>query len=161
GGSTTSDVGITSAADAPLTPGAATVSSGVEGATQTLSATFTDANLQAPTSDFSGTIAWGDGNITAFTSTDVSGSNGAFTVNGSHGDADEGTYTATVTVNDKGGSTTTETGTTTITDAPLTPGAVTLNGAVEGATATLSATFKDGNTSAPTSDFSGLIFWGD
>src|SRR5262249_9073997 len=72
-------------ADAALTSGTVTVGGGVEGVTPaTLSATFTDANLGAPASDFSGTIDWGDGGpTTSFTSADVtSNGGGSFTVSG-------------------------------------------------------------------------------
>ena len=55
--------------------------------------------------DFSGTINWGDGNTTNFTSGDVAANGGgAFTVNGSHLYAEEGPDNVTVTINDKGGS---------------------------------------------------------
>ena len=85
-----------------------------------------------PTSDFSGTINWGDGNTTTFTSGAVPASGGTFTVSGSHQYAEEGLHDVTVTINDKGGSTTTDTGTTTVADAPLTAGTVTVSGGVEG-----------------------------
>jgi len=165
GGSTTTDTGTTTVADAPLTPGTVTVSGGVEGTTAaTLTATFTDANLNAPASDFSGTINWGDGTSTNFTGSDVTANGGgSFTVNGlSHVYAEEGQHNVSVEINDTGGSTTTDAGTTTVADAPLTPGTVTVSGGVEGTTAaTLTATFSDGNTGAPASDFSGTINWGD
>ncbi len=164
GGSTATDGGTTTVADAALTAGAATVSGGVEGVTAaTLSATFTDANTGAPASDFSGTIDWGDGTAAqSFTSSAVSGSGGSYTVGGSHTYAEEGSYTPTVTINDDGGSTATDSGTTTVADAALTAGAATVSGGVEGVTAaTLSATFTDANTGAPASDFSGTIDWGD
>ena len=83
GGSSTQDSGTTTVADAPLTAGTVTASGGVEGVTATtLTATFSDANTAAPTSDFSGTINWGDGNTTNFTSAAVSGSGGSYTVSG-------------------------------------------------------------------------------
>jgi VCBS repeat-containing protein len=151
-------------ADAPLTAGTLAVDGGVEGTTPaTLSATFSDANTAAPTSDFSGTIDWGDGNTTNFTSGDVAANgSGAFTVSGSHLYAEDGSDNVTVTINDVGGSQTTETTSTTVADAPLTAGTVTVGGGVEGTTpATLSATFSDANTGAPTGDFSGTIAWGD
>ena len=152
-------------ADAQLTPGTVTVSGGVEGTTAaTLTATFTDANTGAPTSDFSGTINWGDNTSTSFTGSDVTANgNGSFTVNGfSHVYAEDGQHSVSVVINDKGGSTTMDTGTTTVADAPLTPGTVTVSGGVEGTTAAaLTATFTDANTGAPTSDFSGTINWGD
>src|SRR5581483_12018650 len=163
GGSTTTDSGSTTVADAPLTAGTVTAAGGVEGSVATaLSATFTDANAGATTDDFSGTIAWGDGTTTTFTSGDVTEQNGVFTVAGSHLYAEEGTYTTVVTINDDGGSTTTDSGSTTVADAPLTAGTVTAAGGVEDTVATtLSATFTDANAGATTDDFSGTIAWGD
>ncbi len=168
GGSTTTISGSTTVADAPLTAGTVSASGGVEGVTPTtLSATFTDANLNAPTSDFSGTINWGDGNAaTQFTSADVTANgDGSFIINASYQYAEESgatPYNITVTINDVGTSTTTDTGTTTVADAPLTAGTVSASGGVEGVTpTTLSATFSDANVNAPASDFSGTINWGD
>ena len=52
-------------------------------------------------------------------------------MSGSHQYAEEGSYSVSVTVNDAGGSITTDTGTTTVADAPLTAGTVTASGGVE------------------------------
>ena len=164
GGSSAAISGTTTVADAPLTAGTAAASGGVEGVTATtLSASFSDANHGAPTSDFSGTINWGDGQTTTFDSSAVtSNGGGAFTVGGSHTCAEEGSDTITVTVNDDGGSSAAISGTTTVADAPLTAGTAAASGGVEGVTATtLSASFSDANHGAPTSDFSGTINWGD
>jgi microcystin-dependent protein len=162
GGSTTQATGTATIADAALTAGTATVSGGVEGVTAaTLSATFTDANTGATASDFSGTIAWGDGTTTTFTEAAVAGSNGNFTVSGSHLYAEEGTYRPTVTINDVGGSTTTDSGTTTAADAPLTAAGTTLSGTEGAALAATVATFADANPNAPLSDFTATINWGD
>ena len=153
GGSSTTDSGTATVTDAPLTSGTAILSGGVEGVTPTtLSAKFSDADLAAPTGDFSGTINWGDGTSTNFTSAAVSGAGGAYTVSGSHQYADEGNYAATVTVNDDGGSSTTDTSNSvTVTDVPLTAGTATLTGGVEGATpTTLSAKFSDADLTAST-----------
>ena len=70
--------------------------------------------LAAPTSDFSGTINWGDGKHDQLHQRRCPGSNGTFTVNGSHHYAEAGTYAPVVTINDDGGSTTTDTGTTSV-----------------------------------------------
>src|SRR5207249_322289 len=136
-----------SVADAALTAGTVSASGGIEGVSPTsLTATFSDANHGAPTSDFSGTINWGDGHTTSFTSADVSGSGGSYTVTGSHQYAEEGPYSITVAISDVGGSSTTDTGSTTVADAALTAGTVSASGGIEGVSPTsLTATFSDAN----------------
>ncbi len=140
-----------SVSDAALTAGTVTATGGVEGETATsFSATFTDGNPSAPTSDFSGTISWGDSSTTAFTSGAVTANGGgSFTISGfTHQYAEEGTKSITVAIKDVGGSSTTDSGTTSVSDAALTAGTVTATGGVEGAnTSSLTATFTDGNPS--------------
>jgi hypothetical protein len=151
-------------ADAPLTKGTISASGGVEFTTATtLSATFTDANTQATAGDFSGTINWGDGSaLQNFTSSAVTGSGGSYAVSGSHQYTEEGSYNITVTFNDGGGSSITDTGSTMVADAAPMAGTATVGGGVAGVTpASLTATFSDANHGAPTSDFSGTINWGD
>ncbi len=125
-------------------------------------ANFTDATLQNPTTaNFSATIDWGDGTPDT-TGTIVGPDGGPFSVQGSHTYAEEGNDTITVKVTDNNNLSGTGSDTENIADAPLTPGTVTVIGGVEGVTAAaLSATFTDGNTGAPASDFSGTIDWGD
>ena len=123
-------------ADAPLTAGVVSASGGVAGSTATtLSATFTDGNPEAPTSDFSGTINWGDGSpstpdITTFTSSAVTGSDGSYTVSGSHQYATAGSHDITVTINDVGDSSTSDTGSTTVSKAPTSISGVTASQSV-------------------------------
>ena len=125
-------------------------------------ANFTDATLQNPTTaKLSATIDWGDGTPDT-TGTIVGPDGGPFSVQGSHIYAEEGNDTITVKVTDNNNLSGTGSDTENIADAPLTPGTVTVIGGVEGVTAAaLSATFTDGNTGAPASDFSGTIDWGD
>jgi hypothetical protein len=92
-------------ADAALTASAAC------SATSTLlyngpTATFTDAASPSGTlSDFSATIHWGDGTVTAGT---VAGANGGpYTVSGTHTYATTGIFTITTNIHDVGGSTAT------------------------------------------------------
>src|SRR5207253_1678433 len=69
-------------ADAALTAGTLTLSTGVEGVTPVNAAfTFTDANTGAPASDFTATCSWGDGSSSPGT---VSGSGGSYTAVCSH-----------------------------------------------------------------------------
>jgi hypothetical protein len=154
---------VVSVNDAALTAGTASATTGTEGvASSTLTATFSDANTAAPTSDFSGTIDWGDNTSSTFTSADVSGSGGALTVTAAHLYAEEGSYPVSITVNDDGGSGTSLNATAAVNDAALSAGTASATTGTEGvASSTLTATFSDANTAAPTSDFSGTIDWGD
>ena len=61
-------------------------------------ATFTDANPNDPSSDFSATIAWGDGQTSQGT---VTGGSGKFSITGSHVYAQPGTEAVTVTLVDR------------------------------------------------------------
>jgi PKD repeat protein len=124
-------------------------------------ATFTDTNTGNTASDFTASIDWGDGTTTSGT---VSGSGSTFSVSGSHTYADEGNFTALVTLTDDapGTATATATATVQVADADsLTPFSATLAAtegtAVSGTVATFTDTFI-GNTAA---DFSATIDWGD
>jgi len=155
-----------SIADAALTASGTAVS-----ATEGLSfsgqvASLTDANPTAPLTDFTtgtggASINWGDGTLaTAGTVTQPGGAGTAFLVSGSHNYAEEGSYTITVTITDKGGSTTSAKPTATIADAALTA----TGGFIVTSTASGShtvATFTDANPAAPLSDFTATINWGD
>src|SRR6185503_7221770 len=69
---------------------------------------YTDANAAAPVSDFAATINWGDGSSSAGVVTAAGG--GAFVVSGTHTyAAGSSGHAITVSVADRGGSTTTAT----------------------------------------------------
>ena len=167
GGKTTTITGAATVADAALTGSAAASVTAIEGTPATLTnATFTDANPGDHSADFSGTIDWGDGSTSTFTSSAVSYNSitGVYTVAGSHTYADEITVpdVITVTVKDDGGKTTTITGAATVADAALTGSAAASVTAIEGTPATLTnATFTDANPGDHSADFSGTIDWGD
>ena len=163
GSSSATITGSATIVDAALIGSSAASASGNEGASVSLSnATFTDANPGNNSGDFSGTINWGDGHTTTFTSADVSYSSGVYTVNGSHTYAEEGSYTTTVTVNDAGSSSATITGSATIVDAALIGSSAASASGNEGASVSLSnATFTDANPGNNSGDFSGTINWGD
>jgi hypothetical protein len=113
GGSSTSAGGSITVADAALNSGTLNATGGVEYTTPTsLTATFSDANHGAPTTDFSGSINWGDGHTTPFDSSVVSGSGGSYTISTSHQYATSATFNITVTINDDGGSSTMDSGST-------------------------------------------------
>jgi hypothetical protein len=123
-------------------------------------ATFTDDNPSAVPSDFTATIDWGDATTTAGT---IAGS-GIFTVTGQHTYADEGSFTATVTVSDvsPGPGTDTATDTATVSENDTLIGAPVSFVALAGVPFTTTvATFTDSNTVNVTSDFTAIIQWGD
>ncbi|HVX12138.1 MAG TPA: NF038129 family PEP-CTERM protein [Pirellulales bacterium] len=128
-------------------------------------ATFTDANPDARPDDFATpTIAWGDGQTS--TGTITLGSSGAFEVTGTHTYASDGTYAASLTVNDIGGSLATATATVTV--APVAAATVTFEGMGFDVEATtdrpftgLVASFSDSKSGAAASDFTAVIAWGD
>jgi PKD repeat protein len=166
GGSATVVAGSAIIADADLTAGAAVVSTGNTGVP--LSAvgvgSFTDANPGATTSDFAGTIYWGDGSP-ASAATFTAGAAGVFDVSGSHTYAKPGVYTVTTHVADDDGETVTLSATFTITDLPVT-GATKNFTAIEGQSTGpfVLATFEDPNTLATLSDVKAVLAvggWGD
>ena len=156
-------------ADAPLTAGTLTLGgSPVEGVTDaSASFAFTDANTYATTADYTATINWGDGTAPATGTVAATATPGAFNVTGNHLYTEEGSYTVTVTVVDDGGSTTSQTGSITVADAPLMAGTLSLGSPVENVTPSdLTFTFTDANPYATVADFttgngSTLITWGD
>ena len=161
GGSTASATGTTTITSAPLTAGTLTIGTGVEGVTPSqLSFGFTDGNPAGVAADYTATVTWGDTTTSAGTITAAAG--GGFTVAATHTYADEGSFPVTVTVTSAGGSTTTASGHATVTDAPLTAGTLTVtNGLVSATPAQLTFAFTDANPTAPVSDFTATINWGD
>jgi hypothetical protein len=100
-------------ADAALT-GAAVPISAFRGQPFTATvATFTDGNPNAPLSDFTAMINWGDGTPTTTVTVSINPS-GGFMVTGTHTYARKGPYTFTVTIFDVDGSTLTLNGKATV-----------------------------------------------
>ena len=125
-------------------------------------ATFTDSDVAKVASDFTATIDWGDGTTTAGT---VTGSNGSFTVSGSHAYANgqDFTHTGLVTLTEAGSG---DKATTTFT-ADVQEGVFSL---AAGAPINLTegqifsgtvASFGDPGASDPAGDFTATIDWGD
>jgi hypothetical protein len=174
GGSTATATVNATVADAALAgSSAATGTGGVEGvAAATLgNATFTDANLSAPASDFTVTaVSWGDGS-TDTTGLTVSGSGGSYVVNGSHLYGEDGSYNFSITVTDVGRNTATITGTATVADAALAGDTGSPDGAGGGYVVTATegsdsglqtvATFTDPGGAEDIGGYSASINWGD
>jgi hypothetical protein len=151
--------GVAVIADAALAATGAAVSA-TEGTPVTGTvATFTDANLAAPVSDFTALITWGDGHQSLGTITSTGP--GAFSVTGTNTYAEAGSYSILVTINDVGGKSAVAASTATVSDADLTSTSVAIT-ATEAQTFTGTvATFTDANPLAPASDFTATIDWGD
>jgi hypothetical protein len=163
GGASISGSITVSVADAPL----AGLNISDPGATEGQSfsgvvvATFSDSNAAAPATDFTATVTWGDG--TSNSASVVSLGGGAFEVVSGHTYAEEGTNTLAVQVLDVGGASISGSITIAVADASL--GNLTVSDplATEGVgfTGFIVATFSDANTSAPVTDFTATVTWGD
>jgi hypothetical protein len=154
--------------DAPLNASVSPIT-GTEGtAFSGQVATFTDANTNAPLSDFpsgpnNSLIDWGDGSTSAGIVTQAGGPGTAFLISSNHTYVEDGTYTVKVTVTDIGGATVTATGTAVISDANLTGAANDIGVVRDLPFSGTVATFTDANPNAPLSDFANgvTIAWGD
>lgn len=125
-------------------------------------ATFTDDNPAAAPGDFTATIDWGDGSPT--TAGTIGSSSAAFVVLGQHTYADEGAFTATVTISDvsPGTGTATATDSALVTEADALSGSPTSFSAPPGVSFTTTVgTFTDTLTGTPPGDFTATINWGD
>jgi hypothetical protein len=123
-------------------------------------ASFTAANANALASDFTATIAWGDGAVTTGTITATGG--GQFVVTGNHVYTEAGSDPISAVIQE---STTqaaiTAASTANVTDVPLNATAAPLT-AVEGTALTAAvACFSDANRYSVASDFTASIDWGD
>ncbi|MBV9280122.1 MAG: PQQ-binding-like beta-propeller repeat protein, partial [Chloroflexi bacterium] len=119
-------------------------------------ATFTDPN-PAPSGD-TATIAWGDGTTT--TATVAANNSGGYSVTGSHTYAEDGTFSATVTVSN-GALSGTATSTATVTDAGLASSGYVLTGTVGVGLAQTVLSFTDSDPGCAPADYSAAISWGD
>ncbi|HXT59116.1 MAG TPA: TIGR03118 family protein, partial [Pirellulales bacterium] len=125
-------------------------------------ATFTDSGGQASTA-FTATIDWGDG--TTVDGGSVTGSNGTFTVTGSHTYATQGTFNALTVRISEGAATPTPvavTGTATVADSDTLVATGSPVSATEATTFSGQvATFTDTYTVTPAASFAATIDWGD
>ncbi|HEV2949418.1 MAG TPA: LamG-like jellyroll fold domain-containing protein, partial [Gemmataceae bacterium] len=172
GGSTTNMTSTAVVVDAPLTPMGVNLTA-IEAATLSGQVgLFQDAFARAPLSDFTtggggATINWGDGSrVVTGAVTQPGGQGTGFAVSGSHFYKDAGSYTVTVTLHDKGGSSATAMSTVTVMDAPLSALGIALR-LTEGSPFTGQvAAFVDANSQATLAAFttgggSVTIDWGD
>jgi hypothetical protein len=125
-------------------------------------ATFTDDDPAATPDSFVAVIDWGDGSSSIGTITDSGG--GTFAVMGQHTYADEGTFSATVSISDQepGTGFASVTDTATVAEADVLSGTPRTFSAPSGVSFTTTvANFTDTLTSAVASDLTATIDWGD
>jgi len=121
-------------------------------------ATFTDPGGAESTAGYSATILWGDGNTSPGA---ISVSDGVFTVSGTNTYAEEGTFTATVTIAHDAAAAVVVKPQATVSDPSVAATAVAI-AAAEGAQANVNvATFTDPGGAESTAGYSATILWGD
>jgi hypothetical protein len=166
-GGTGNDVVLTAGTTVPTTLSGQTVlTSATEGATivsGTHVATFTDSNTSDTANGFTASIAWGDGHTDTGSAVTIVGSNGSFTVEGSHTYADEGSEPLSVTLTRTGDNTTaTATGSVSVADADNFLGtADNFSGNPGVALNKQVATFTDAFAGQVAGDLAATIMWGD
>ena len=148
--------------DASLTPTATNIVA-TEGATFTSAvATFTDADPAGTPTDYTATVDWGDKTaLTTVSGSQITETNGVFSVAGGHTYAEEGTYTLTVTVADIGGAAATINPVAVVADAPLSATASAVNATEASTFSGPVATFSDANPAGAATDYTATIDWGD
>jgi hypothetical protein len=122
-------------------------------------ATFTD-TTPSPAADYTATINWGDGTVTAGT---VGGSAGSYSVTGTHTYAEDGSQAVTVTITESNGADT-DTGTAVaianIGESLLGALGLTLTTTEGSGFSGAVATFGDPGSTDPASEFRATINWG-
>jgi hypothetical protein len=146
--------------DGSLSFAGSTALNAIEGATLTGPlATFTDANPNAPPSDFSATIQWGDGTSSNGT---IAVTGGQVTVSGTHAYVEDGNDTITVVLHDHGGQQASGQVAVVVTEPPIQAAPVAVAGFEFSAlTNAAVATFTHGGGLEPVGDFTASIDWGD
>jgi len=126
-----------------------------------LVATFTDPGGNEAPSAYTATIAWGDGSVSAGTVTTAG--DGTLTVSGSHNYSEEGSPSATVTIQHPFTPAATATVPASIVDVPIAATGGATFTATEGALSAFGtvATFTDPGGNETPSDYTAAINWGD
>jgi photosystem II stability/assembly factor-like uncharacterized protein len=164
GGMTATATSTIAVTDAPLTAAGTTVNTTEGNAFTGTVATFTDAYPAEPdgAADFTATIDWGD---TMTSAGMITGSNGQYTVTGTHTYAEEtvNPRPVTVTITDDGGMSATAHTTASVADAALTATGTTITSTPGTPFTGTVATFTDADPAEPDGarDFTAMIDWGD
>jgi uncharacterized repeat protein (TIGR01451 family) len=137
------------------------VTSPTDGTSYLYSVGFTDDNPGAGPATLSGSIDWGDGNVSAAS---ISGGSGSFTASGTHSWLDEGPEVVTLTITDTSttpSSTATDTTTYTVSEGDLSVGNGSLSLTEGSTTSGTVLTFTDGAGGETDNPFSAVVDWGD
>ena len=152
---------MTANTDLPLTPIAIPFAATEQTTFFGRVATFTDADPEGGQADFTATIDWGDGSISAATIVADSTIVGQFDVIGSHGYLIAGSYTVVVKIADVGGAAAMVASTALVADAALAAAGRPFE-AQEGTNFSGNvASFADANPFSAAADFTATIAWGD
>jgi phospholipase C len=122
-------------------------------------AAFRDPGTDGTINDYSATITWGDGHVSAGTIT--RNQDGSFSISGANTYAEQGSYNLQVTVNDVGGASSTTAAVIQVADAQLSAVAVAISPTEGTAFNGVVATFRDPGTDGTINDYSASITWGD
>jgi hypothetical protein len=145
--------------DAPLNASGNLVTATEGAAFSGVVASFVDTDPLAPMNDYTAVIHWGDGSTS--TATISANGSGGYNVSGSHIYVEEGTYSLSVSIQDKGGSSATVSGTANVADAALAATGIAVS-AIEGTSFTGAvATFTDADPNGAAADYTATITWGD
>jgi PKD repeat protein len=124
-------------------------------------ASITDSNPNATANQFTATITWGDGSLSA-AGLVTANSRGGFDVSASHTYAEEGNYAISIVINDGAGHSVTTSGAARIADAALHAAAVPVSGTAAASTGAVTvANFTDDDPGGVVGDYSATIDWGD
>ena len=163
GGSTTSTLSNATVNNDTVTASAGSFTSTEGSSTSQTIATFTDANTSASPGDFGVTVTWGDGSTssTATNAVVISGSNGNYSISGTHQYDHAGTAPISVAINGAYNQVASTSLTATIHNAVLSHVDATFT-ATEGISFSgVIGHFSDANAAAVAADFSASINWGD
>ena len=163
GGSATSTLSNATVNNDTVTASAGSFTSTEGSSTSQTIATFTDANTSASPGDFGVTVTWGDGSTssTATNAVVISGSNGNYSISGTHQYDHAGTAPISVAINGAYNQVASTSLTATIHNAVLSHVDATFT-ATEGISFSgVIGHFSDANAAAVAADFSASINWGD
>lgn len=152
--------------DVPLTAYPTTISATAGKQFTGVVGSFADAEANAPTSNFSTVIQWGDNDF-SFGTVAYNTATGRFDVSDSHTYTSDGKYSITIGVSDAGGSyvnvdsSATVTGVTPPTNSVITAAAVNFSATKGISVSPILATFTDSNTGQSASHYTTTIKWGD